>query len=419
MRRNLLLLPALLLACGRAEPVVDRTPPEPRAAVGGASSPMAAPFRAVPAPPVYTVPGAGGGAVADTVPATTAFGRLIQRLSEPGGYFPSDNLVSNESSYLHVVPTLAALGVRGGAYIGVGPDQNFSYIAHVRPEIAFLIDIRRDALLQHLLFKAAFENARSRAEYLALMLGRPLPAEPGGWEEATIDEIVLYMDTVAAPEAVFEEADTRLLASVSGYGYPLSAWDRETIRGIHAAFWERGLGIRYSNETNVRSRRYPTWRQLLLQMDLEENRASYLASEESFRYVKRLQRRNRVVPVVGDLGGPHALAAIGREIATRGLRVSAFYVSNVEQYLMRGPGFGTFAVTVAGLPFDERSVIIRSYFTRRVPIAQTVPGHFSTQLLERFTSFVEVQEAGGYVSYLDLVTRNAIPLRGQPVPLEG
>ena len=88
----------------------------------------------------------------------SAFAALVARISEPGGYFDSDNLISNESSYLHVLGAMRRLGVAGGAYVGVGPDQNFSYIAQVRPRIAFIIDIRRDNLLQHLLFKSLFEN---------------------------------------------------------------------------------------------------------------------------------------------------------------------------------------------------------------------------------------------------------------------
>ena len=93
---------------------------------------------------------------------------LIERLSEEGGDFDTDNLISNERSFLEVIPALKAAGVSGGAYIGVGPDQNFSYIAQLRPSIAFIIDIRRDNLLLHLLFKSLFALSRNRVEYLAL-----------------------------------------------------------------------------------------------------------------------------------------------------------------------------------------------------------------------------------------------------------
>ncbi len=89
----------------------------------------------------------------------TAFSRLIERLSEGPGFFQSDNLVSNETSYLHPLPVFRSLGLKGGAYIGVGPEQSFSYLAELEPDLAILIDIRRDNLLLHLLFKAMFGTA--------------------------------------------------------------------------------------------------------------------------------------------------------------------------------------------------------------------------------------------------------------------
>src|SRR5688572_26443298 len=77
-------------------------------------------------------------------PPEPPISELYARLSEQGGYFDSDNLISNETSYLHALDDLRAKGVRGGAYIGVGPDQSFSYIAEIKPELEFSIDIRRD-----------------------------------------------------------------------------------------------------------------------------------------------------------------------------------------------------------------------------------------------------------------------------------
>ena len=83
----------------------------------------------------------------------SSFASLIATLSEDPGFFDTDNLISNERSYLHVVPELRALAGEGGGgvYLGVGPDQNFSYIAHLRPSLAIVIDIRRENLLLHLL----------------------------------------------------------------------------------------------------------------------------------------------------------------------------------------------------------------------------------------------------------------------------
>src|SRR5262245_4736824 len=94
------------------------------------------------------------------------FAQLVARLSERAGYFGSDNLVSNELSYQHVIGTPTKMNVTGGVYLGVGPDQNFTYVSQIKPKLAIMIDIRRDALLQHLLFKSLFMMSRNRVEYL-------------------------------------------------------------------------------------------------------------------------------------------------------------------------------------------------------------------------------------------------------------
>ena len=67
------------------------------------------------------------------------FSRLSREMSEEGGFFRSDNFTSNETAYLSVVDKLRELGATGGAYLGVGPEQNFTYIAKIRPRIADVI----------------------------------------------------------------------------------------------------------------------------------------------------------------------------------------------------------------------------------------------------------------------------------------
>src|SRR5205085_5810764 len=94
------------------------------------------------------------------------FARYIDRWSEPEGYFDTDNFITNETSYLHVIPDLQKRTRPGGVYVGVGPDQNFSYIARTKPSLAIIVDIRRQNILQHLFFKALFDLSTSRAEYL-------------------------------------------------------------------------------------------------------------------------------------------------------------------------------------------------------------------------------------------------------------
>lgn len=331
----------------------------------------------------------------------TTFAGTVARLSEPGGFFDTDNLVSNEQSYLHVVGTLRDRGVTGGAYLGVGPDQNFSYILAVRPALALIIDIRRDNLLQHLLFKSLFLRARNRLEYLCLLFGRPVPSDLAAWDERELDDLLRYIDETKATNAV--------TADVSRFGVPLDSADRAKIAQMHGEFMERGLELRLTTFNRPLRLDYPTYRDLLRETDRDGRRAGYLVREADFRYLRQLQRDHRIVPVVGDLSGTLAMSAIARFLTERGLAVSAFYTSNVEQYLLRDGGFPQFARNVAALPAQPRSVIIRSYFPRGRPHPQQVAGYNTVQLVQTFSSFVDAERRGGYLSYFDLVTRDVLP----------
>lgn len=338
----------------------------------------------------------------------SAFAALVARISEPGGYFDSDNLISNESSYLHVLGAMRRLGVAGGAYVGVGPDQNFSYIAQVRPRIAFIIDIRRDNLLQHLLFKSLFEMARNRAEYLALLTGRAVPNDVAKWNRRSIGDVVEFVEKSPPDPDQFETTRAMVRSKVKRFGIPVTQAELETIGRIHQAFFDAGLDLRFTSLGRAPRAYYPTLKNLLLEKDLAGKQLTYLASEDDFQFVKSLEARNLVVPVVGNLAGNHALREIGKVVAERGEKLSAMYVSNVEFYLMREGTFDPFAATVRALPRDSRSVIIRSYFGGGFygSHPQSVPGYFSTQLLQTVDSFAAESVKGGYATYIDLVSKH-------------
>lgn len=349
--------------------------------------------------------------VADASRDHKSFAALSARLSEPGGYFDSDNLISNETSYLHVIAKLRELGVSGGVYIGVGPDQSFSYIAKIRPRLAIMIDIRRDNLLQHLLFKSLFSRARNRIEYLCEFFGKPVP-KTKGWEGRGIKELVDYIDSTASDPKLFEKSLKDVRQDVQKYGIPLSQSDLESIGKVQRAFYSAGLDIRYSSYHRPPRSIYPPYRELLLETDLAGNQQNYFNSEDDFQFLKKLEEQDLIVPVVGDLSGPQAMKAIGQYIAEIKERASAFYVSNVEFYLQRQGTYDKFIENVKSLPVDSRSVIIRSYFNYYAPAhPQAEPNHFSTQLMERIEDLVRQCAAGECDSYNDIVTKNSIPLK--------
>ena len=334
-------------------------------------------------------------------PAANSFASLVDRLSERPGYFDTDNLISNERSYLHVAADLKTLADRDGVYLGVGPDQNFSYIAHVRPSLAILIDVRRDNLLLHLLFKALFAEAPTRAAYLAMLTGRAPPPEAVK-KAGSLDAIVEYIDRAPALPAVKLLAlRSRLTAVVESFRVPLSDVDRATIDRFHMRFVADGLLLQFNSFGRQPQYDYPTLRELLLETDRQGVRRGYLTSEDDFQFVKRLHADDRILPVVGDLGGSSALGAIARFLAQEKLQVAAFYTSNVEFYLFRDGRFAVFMANLQRLPRLRGSLIVRSVFRPGVGTPR-VPGYNSASLTQPIDALVEGYAGGRFREYWEL-----------------
>src|SRR5262245_31568493 len=118
--------------------------------------------------------------VFDTLPARLSdkeFWKIITDFSEASGYFRSDNFLSNEAGYQEVIPVLKKNMRSGGVYLGVGPEQNFTYIVGLDPKLAFIVDIRRQNMLEHLLYKALMELSADRAEFVSRLFSRR-PVDP-------------------------------------------------------------------------------------------------------------------------------------------------------------------------------------------------------------------------------------------------
>lgn len=344
---------------------------------------------------VHGVAQGGGSSSAAPGAVATPFAAEIQRLSEPAGTFDTDNLISNESGYLGAIPALMSSGAAGGAYVGVGPDQNFSYIARVRPEVAFIVDIRRDNLLLHLLFKALFAHAHSRVEYLALLTGRAPPPDAERWTSADLKDIVGYIDG-ARPSPGAGAILSKVRDTIGGFGVPLSRADDATLYRFHREFIGGGLSLQFHSLNRPPQPFYPTLRQLILATDARGRMWNFLASEDDFQFLRALEGRDGVIPVVGDVAGPHAMRAIATAIAARNLEVSAFYISNVENYIFRDGLFPPYAANVTRLPRTPRTVVIRSIFSN---------GGQSVSVVQSLDEMAADIGRGRYRTYGDLISR--------------
>jgi hypothetical protein len=284
------------------------------------------------------------------------FWQLSSESSEQDGYFRSDNLTSNELGFLHVVPELVMRTRPGEVYLGVGPEQNYTYIAATKPAMAIIFDIRRGNLLLQLMYKSIFELSKTRADFVSMLFSRPRPA--GLTAETPVTDLFGAFSGVLRDEELYQRNAAAIVDRlVKTHGFQLSSPEIGGVRNIYSAFYERGYAVRYS----------PTYSDLMTATDRAGTYRSFLSSEAAFTVVRDLEVANLVVPVVGDFGGPKAIRTIASYLKSHDATVGAFYLSNVEQYLAQDGKMTAFCRSVAALPLDGTSTFIRSTSGRGNP----------------------------------------------------
>jgi hypothetical protein len=290
------------------------------------------------------------------------FWAFFTSMSEPDGSFLSENFVSNEVSFQDVIPTLQKTLTKNGVYLGVGPEQNFTYISNLGPRLAVIFDIRRQNAMQHLLYKALFELSPTRADFVSRLFSRPSVAglAAGIHVKALFDSAAAAPVSDSAYKANFA-AIVELLTNQHGFALPEA--DIQSISHVFEVFFKAGTDVNYGYRAGspyVRTT-YPTFGMLQAATNADTVQMAFLANEERYRAVRSLQLKNLIVPVVGDFGGPSAIKSVAKWLRDRSLLVTAFYVSNVEQYLWRESGSAErFYSNVSALPIDTTSHFIRS-----------------------------------------------------------
>jgi hypothetical protein len=352
-------------------------------------------------------PGASGALRAE-LPARLdddAFWRMITSFSEPNGFFNSDNLISNEDTYQYVIPELMRTVKPGGIYLGVGPDQNFTYIAAVTPRMAFIPDVRRGNLLVHLMYKAIFELSPTRAAFLSRLFSRSEPA--GLAADASVDALMTAF-LAAPPDRKAYELNYRAITEslTTRHGFPLSTDDLAGIEFAYASFFAAGPRLTFvSNGGGGGRNRYPTYAELQSATDREDVPRSFLATETAFRAVKALEEKNLIVPLVGNFAGSKALRQVGAYLRERGATVTTFYTSNVEQYLFQDRQWDDFRANVAALPIDDTSTFIRSCFNT----CSSPGGSRAVTLLDSIAALMREAASGRVQSYWDVLNHSRRP----------
>jgi hypothetical protein len=337
----------------------------------------------------------------------SAFWKLVTDISEPGGMFRSDNFVSNEITYQWVIPDLLRTTRPGGVYLGVGPDQNFTYIVALHPKIAFIFDIRRQNMLTHLMYKALIEQSSDRADFISRLFARQ---RPSGLDTASTPETIFAAYASVPPDSVrFRRAITSIRDRLTKlHGFALSEDDLNTIAAVYEAFVSWGPDITYnSNQRNAFMRgQMPSYAALQVATDSDRIHRSYMSTEAAFRALKQIENDNLLVPVVGDFAGPKAIRTVAQYLKEHRATVTAFYLSNVEQYLFnQGDDAKNFFDNVTTLPIDSTSTFIRSVFNMMPYPRPPMAGGYmrGQQMLASMRDQLKLFKDGKLTQYFDVI----------------
>jgi len=249
------------------------------------------------------------------------------------------------------------------------------------------------------MYKALFEMSADRAEFLSLLFSRPRPAGLG--PEATVDALLTAYERTSPNDALYRRNLSAIRKWLTErHHFKLHSEDTEGIEYIYSSFYEGGPSLSYNSARPQRTR-YPTYSELQRETDGTGQPRGYLASEGNFRAIKTFEDHNLLVPLVADFSGPKTIRAVGDYLRQRHAVVTAFYTSNVENYLFQQGGWGRFAKNVATLPLDSTSTFIRACFDS----CPAVAGSRSTTLLDPIKPLLRDVDLGRIRSYWDVIGR--------------
>jgi len=333
-----------------------------------------------------------------------AFWNMVTEFSEPNRYFRADNFVSNETTFQYVIRELKKV-TPGGVYLGVGPDQNFTYVVAMRPKIAIIFDIRRQNMLQHLMYKALIEMSSDRADFISRLFSRK---RPEGLElNSSASQLFLMFENVPTDREFFLENLQAIKKQLEQrHGFKLSAEDEGILEYIYRAFFAGGPDLTYNGVGGggFGRGRMPSYADLMQMTDGEGQNRSYLGSEENFKILQDLENKNLIVPIVADFAGPKAIRAVAAYLKDHDAHVTAFYVSNVEQYLFQqNDDWSKFYRNVQLLPVDATSTFIRSVFNGITVNYQANGFMRSASVLSSIPGLIEAFDSGELKTYYDVI----------------
>jgi hypothetical protein len=195
----------------------------------------------------------------------------------------------------------------GGAYMGVGTDQNLSFAARAKSEWIFLVDFDPEIVKVNRLHIFFLKNSQDYSEFKNF------------WMRKNRDSTSKYLQDKAGNEL----ADLEI--------------------GLNIGL-KPGIGV-------------PERLQELDYMEKNFFLKTFSNKEEDFQFLRKRAVENKIIAVNGDLTGPVTLKDISKRVSQTGLTINVLYTSNAEEYFKFPINFRE---NIKSMPISEKSVLIRT-----------------------------------------------------------
>jgi hypothetical protein len=222
----------------------------------------------------------------------------------------------------------------GGGYVGVGIDQNYSFIAHAKSEWVWLFDYDPTVVRLHHVLRAIVLDSPTRADFVS------------HFEAANKDKtLALLSATYAglAERAAYREIFGVSRAGLLGYyGHQMAGEiaipDITRAPTADPETPERAAGVKIGQ-------------------DLPDPTYGWLATEEAYQYIRTLYQQGRIKLLKGDMLANNTMQGIAAAAKALNVTVRVYYPSNAPECW---PHTSQYKKNLLALPFDEQSVIIQS-----------------------------------------------------------
>src|SRR5204863_8748043 len=165
--------------------------------------------------------------------------------------------------------------------------------------------------------------------------------------EPVVGSSVLYKQTLQAIK-------DRL---VSQHKFKLVGDDEQKIEYVFNVFLRGGPRMDYSYASSSPNNSVPSYYNLMVTTDGRGKDWAYLETEERYKYIRDMQLKNLIVPLVADFSGRKTIKTIAQYLKDHGALTSVFYISNVEDYL--SGSWTSYRSNLAALPTDDSTLLIR------------------------------------------------------------